>query len=45
MKNFVVKPRDKHSTNHNQIVNFINYFGNADGFEKLLKLIKWKEKI
>jgi hypothetical protein len=39
-----VKPKQQYSSSHSQIVNFINYFGIMDGFEKILKLVKWELK-
>lgn len=37
---FALKPKDKYSIYHNQIVNFINYFGNLGGFDSLINLMK-----
>lgn len=42
IKAFVTKPKDKHSSSHTQIVNFVNQFGNLGGFDRLLDLMKWE---
>lgn len=39
---FVTKPKDRFSSTHNQIINFVNLFGSLGGFEKILDLMKWE---
>lgn len=38
---FATKPKDRYTNSHNQIVNFVNFFGNMKGFDKILDLINW----
>ena len=42
-KAFVTKPKDRHTSSHTQIVNFVNQFGNLGGFDRLLDLMKWEQ--
>lgn len=39
-----MKPKDRFTNNHNQIVNFINYFGERNGFIMITSIIAYNEK-
>jgi hypothetical protein len=40
---FVTRPRDRHTSNYNQIANFINWFGEKSGFSILPSIIAFKD--
>ena len=41
---YVMKSKDRFSNSHNQIVNFINHFGEKNGFIMITSIIAYNEK-